>query len=369
MNRKLRFTAAVSAMAVAAGVSTPAFADGTTAGTNINNTVTVEYRVGNVPQDSETAADTFQVDRKIDLTVAASDTVTTTVAPGQVNDDLTDNPPLVTFTVTNTSNAVLDFDLSVVNQGGGAAPNGGTDNFDVTDLQIFVDNGDGIFNPNDDTATFIEDLAEDATVRVFVVSDIPAAQVTGDISAVTLTATARETLAGIGTLGPVLSQDTGADTDGVETVFADTAGDTDGNRDAAFSASDDFSIAAADITVRKISTVIEDPINGTTNPKAIPGATVEYCIVVGNAAAAGGAPATSVTINDQVPTNVTYDSVFGILLNGTVTGTFPGTAPGDFTCDGNGAAGGAFDGTDVSGTIASVAPGDERTLVFRVTVD
>ncbi len=37
-----------------------------------------------------------------------------------------------------------------------------------------------------------------------------------------------------------------------------------------------------DLTVSKISSIIADPINGTTNPKAIPGATVEYLITVTN---------------------------------------------------------------------------------------
>ncbi|MEO1044897.1 MAG: hypothetical protein AAFX04_05605 [Pseudomonadota bacterium] len=371
MNRKLRFTAAVSAIAMAGGISMPAFAQDTAAGTDITNNVTVSYQVGGVDQSDETASDTFVVDRKIDLTVAASDSVTTTVAPGQVNDDLTNNPPLLTYVVTNDSNATLDFQLGAANRGNGAAPNGGTDNTDVTDLQIFVDtDGNNIFDPAVDTATFIEDLAQDASVTVFVVADIGSGEVTGNVASVTLTATARETAAGTGSIGAALTEDLGSadDPTAVDTVFADSAGDTDGNRDAAFSAADDFTVAAADITVRKISTVIEDPFNGTSNPKAIPGATVEYCIVVGNAAGAGAAPATGVTIVDEVPANTTF--VAGsILLNGTVAGTFPGTNPGDFTCNGDGSAGGSFDGTDVTGTIASVAAGDERTLVFRVTVD
>ncbi len=38
----------------------------------------------------------------------------------------------------------------------------------------------------------------------------------------------------------------------------------------------------ADLTVSKISSVISDPTNGTTNPKAIPGAIVEYLITIAN---------------------------------------------------------------------------------------
>lgn len=38
----------------------------------------------------------------------------------------------------------------------------------------------------------------------------------------------------------------------------------------------------AALSVSKVSTVIADPVNGTTNPKAIPGATIEYLITVAN---------------------------------------------------------------------------------------
>jgi uncharacterized repeat protein (TIGR01451 family) len=43
-----------------------------------------------------------------------------------------------------------------------------------------------------------------------------------------------------------------------------------------------FCTPNVDISVSKISSIIADPINGTTNPKAIPGATVEYLITVTN---------------------------------------------------------------------------------------
>lgn len=38
----------------------------------------------------------------------------------------------------------------------------------------------------------------------------------------------------------------------------------------------------AALSVSKVSSIIADPVNGTTNPKAIPGATVEYLITVSN---------------------------------------------------------------------------------------
>ena len=57
-------------------------------------------------------------------------------------------------------------------------------------------------------------------------------------------------------------------------------------------------VSAAD----KTSRIIDDPVNGTTNPKAIPGATIEYCIVVSNAS--GAATGTNIDVNDELPADV-----------------------------------------------------------------
>lgn len=370
MTKRKQFFVAASAFALSVGMANPAFAQATTAnnttlaGTDINNTVTVGYQVGGVDQTDATASDTFQVDRVINLNVVASDTATTTVFPGQDNGDTP--PPITTFVVSNLSNEVLDFDLAAVNQGNGAAPNGGTDNFDLAGLQIFVESGANPgYQPGEDTATFIDELAVDGNQTVYVIGNVPTTQVNGDVAAVNLTATAREGGTAGSTIGATISNDAGnADTDGVETVFADGGGITDAVRDGAFSAADDYTVSAANLTVQKISTVISDPINGTTNPKAIPGAVVEYCIIVSNAA--GGASATNITISDPILANITYDTTFGNLLNGTVS---TDATSGDLICEDDGAAGGSFASNTVTGTIASVAADDERTLIFRVTVD
>ncbi|WP_374531769.1 proprotein convertase P-domain-containing protein [Novosphingobium sp.] len=57
------------------------------------------------------------------------------------------------------------------------------------------------------------------------------------------------------------------------------------------------------LSVTKASSVISDPVNGATLPKAIPGAVVEYCILVTNA---GSAAASNVTASDTFPAAFTY---------------------------------------------------------------
>ena len=55
-----------------------------------------------------------------------------------------------------------------------------------------------------------------------------------------------------------------------------------------------------DLTVSKVSSIIADPVNGSTNPKAIPGATVEYLITVTNIGA-DSAFQDSVSVRDDGP--------------------------------------------------------------------
>ncbi len=54
---------------------------------------------------------------------------------------------------------------------------------------------------------------------------------------------------------------------------------------------------SANVTVTKSSVVLSDPVNGTLNPKRIPGARVEYTLTVVNTA---GAQATDVTLTDDL---------------------------------------------------------------------
>ena len=349
---KRTIMATVGATALTLAGAGGAHAAGTTAGTTITNTVTLNYAVGGVSQTAVNASNSFVVDRRITLTVAEVGTTTTTVAPGQA-------AAVTSFTVTNTSNAALDLGVAVAQAAGGAAAHGGTDNFDVTSPAVFVDtNGNGSYDAGTDAAaTYLDEVAADATRTVFVVAGIPANRITGDVAGVTLTAQARDSGAA-GTQGAVSVETTTANTAGIDTVFADTAGATDAARDGRFSARDDYTVAAAALTVTKTSRVISDPSNGTTNPKAIPGATIEYCIQVANAG--GSASASDVGISDPLPAQTTYLAGFGSFINGTVTGG---------VCNADGTAGGSFVGGTVSATLASVPAGATRTLYFRATIN
>jgi hypothetical protein len=352
MKTRTRFGVAAGVLAVAAGTATPAFAAGTTAGSTITNNVTVSFQVGGVNQNSVTASNSFTVDRKVNFTVAEDGASTTQVSPGQL-------AAVTTFVVTNTSNAPLDFALAATNRAGGTAEHGGTDNFDVSNLRLYQDtNNNGSYDSGTDTLiTYLDQVAADASVRVFVLADVPLGRSTGDVAGVRLTGTASEATAA-GSLGTTVTQTAGANTAGVDTVFADTNANGNTARDGIHFDEDDYTILAANLTATKTSRVISDPLNGTTNPKLIPGAVVEYCISVANAA--GSASATNVAISDTLPGTTAYDAAFGVKVNGTVTSG---------VCNADGAIAGAHASGVVSGTIPSVAAGDVRTVLFRVTIN
>jgi uncharacterized repeat protein (TIGR01451 family) len=352
MTMNVRFLASASVLAATAFAASPALAAGTSAGTTVTNNVTLDYKVGGVDQTQITASDSFTVDRKVNLTVAATDSSTTSVSPGQT-------AAVTAFTVTNASNAPLDLVLAASQLAGGTSGNGGTDNFNVSNVKVYRDvNNNGAYDSGTDTeVSYLDQVAADASVQVLVVADVPLGRSTGDVAGVRLTATAHEATAA-GSQGSAVTQTTGANTSGVDTVFADA--DSNGNtaRDGAHFAIDDYTVLAASLSATKTSRIVSDPFNLTTNPKMIPGATVEYCIAVANAS--GSATATGVSISDALPAETTYDSGFGIKVNGTVTGS---------TCNADGAAGGSFAAGTVSATLSDIAGGVTRTVVFRVTVN
>ena len=348
MKRTKQLLGATSAVALVAFSTAPAMAAGTQAGSTIRNDVSVTFEVGGVTQTAETDFDEFTVDRRVNLVVAEVGGADTSVSPGAPDQ-------AVTFQVTNSSNDTIDMALSLVQSA--------TDDFDITNVRYFVDDGDGVFDSDDTEVTFLDEVAADATITVHVVGDIPLGTSTNDEADVSLVATAHQAAGTAGALGAVLTATAGANTTGIDTVLADGAGDQDAANDGAFSDTDTFVVSAADVTVTKTSRIISDPVNNTTNPKAIPGAIIEYCIVVANAA--GSATATNVNVNDELPADVSYNAGFGIFVDGDNSCT--SGVQGD--ASGTGVA--AYNSTDneVDAALSDIVADDQLSVYFRVTID
>lgn len=346
-------------------VANPAYAAGTTAGTTITNTATVNFQVSGVAQTATTASNAIIVDAKIVLTDVETG-ATTSVAPGQTG-------AITTFQVTNSSNETIDIGLSAAAQSNGAtAAHGGVVNVAATSFTYYV-NKDGSPTCNYSAAnatqvTYLDEVAVGSTQCLYVQSNIPATATNGQVAGINLTVTAEQG-GSSGSQGAVLTQSTGAWTPGtMQTVFADAAGTGgDANYDGKYTALADYTVAAPVLSVNKNSIVVTDPVNLTNNPKAIPGATLQYCIVVANAAGAG-ASATNLSISDVLPTTVTFKAN-SVVLNAAVTGTGTSATCGAGTAGSDATNYSATPNPTVSGALATLAPGASEGLSFQVTIN
>lgn len=293
MKRLMQYTVA---LALLMGAGTVLAQDNTDAGTDVTNTATVNYVVNGVQQTATGDAVTFEVDRIVLVSVASTDTGAGAISVSPLSTD-----QVLTYTVTNDSNATLDFVLSADNATG--------DGFDATGLAFFVEDGTTAgYQVAEDTATSIDDLPERTGVgtvgiaTVYVVGDIPDVA-DGLLADVVLTAQAWESD------GSAVIDTNDLDADDplvVDTVIDDLDGPGAGDAGAdngAHSAIATFEVGAATITVTKASVVLSDPFNGTDDPKAIPGAEILYCIEVDNT---GSSAAENVAIKDPIPANTTY---------------------------------------------------------------
>lgn len=310
-NRAVRWLSAIMLFGAMLTLMLPsgAWAVGTPSGTNINNRATINYDVGGVgqtgvessPTGNATAgvgngADTtFVVDNRVDLTVVSQGN--TTVSTSQTDAALE-------FLLTNVGNTTQGYLLEVVN---------GTTNIPMGGVEIWIEDGTtagfqaaqdtlyvggsnaGDLDPNTGTAT-------DAQLTVYIVADAPASATNGDTDTYWL----RATTTNLSTTTVTTSTAGADDPTAVDNVLADAdadAGAIDGLNDGRHADSGDFVVAASALTVTKTHAVISDPVNGTANPKAIPGAVIEYTVNITNAAAA--AIAQNVTVSDDLSALVT----------------------------------------------------------------
>ena len=352
------------------GASQSALAAGTVAGTSISNSATINYQVGAISQPAITSNTVaFVVDKKVNLAVVTTDAAAVSVTPGSSNN-------IVTFTVTNTSNDAMDFALTSQALVGGAAKFTGTDNINASAVSVFVESGATPgYQAAQDTATFIDELAADGNKTVYIVGTFPTGLANGDIATYGMIAEARAA-GGASSLGAALAQDAGADNPStVQIVFGDDTGTDDASRDAKHSDRSDFRVVTATLAVTKTSSVISDPFNNTTNPKAVPGAVIEYIVTITNAA--GAATASSISVSDSLNSEITGGRLaFNTTTYGATQGiqvTSPNINAGAATAltNGSDADQGDFNvtaGNTVTVTGISLTGGQSATVKFRVTV-
>ena len=126
-----------------------------------------------------------------------------------------------------------------------------------------------------------------------------------------------------------------------------------------------FCNPVATLSVTKISSVISDPINDVTDPYSIPGAVIEYCILIANP---GSATATSVSATDAIPVTMTYTA--GTMNSGTTCATATTAEDDDAAgADESDPFGASITGSTITATTSSLGPSAAFALTFRATVN
>lgn len=129
----------------------------------------------------------------------------------------------------------------------------------------------------------------------------------------------------------------------------------------------DLFITSTSLSATKTTTVISDGVNAT-NPKALPGATMQYCILLTNNGNTVTAASTNVLMNDPLPTNVTF--VAGSMRSGTsCAGATTVEDDDNIGTDESDPFGMAFSAATVTGRAASLAANATFAMVFRVTIN
>jgi len=348
-----------------------AMAAGTLACTNIGNTASVAYNVGGAPQAPVSSpTNTIQVGNRVDLAV-----VTTNVNPGpSVVPNQVD--VLLTFTITNNGNANQTYHLvSIPKSGSTTSVFGSTtilDSFDAT--SAVVGDGTGGVLAGNMTPIVASGATYTATIRATMPA--PASLTDGWFAVYALRAESYKT---DGTTLEANAASSGivsaAGSCNADIVLGDVAGPDDrvagASPDGSNSARSAYHVVFNNLTVSKSSLPYSDPINGTSTPKAIPGAIMEYLVVLTNT---GASNATSVTITDVLPATLTPVTVAWTSVTAGGGSGCAGQAraninSGGWVCLTGGIGASSWTGQSLSATVNTLVSGTTATVVYQATIN
>lgn len=259
---------------------------GTPAGTSVSNTAVMTYFIDGVPLATQTNAATFTVAELSGFTVTWQDASNVAVIAGQTE-------RILTYEIANIGNGADTFDISV-------SATTGIDDFDVTATVIYLDtDGDGIFNIAFDTLLIsgVNDpaLNQDETIKIFVVSTIPAVGVNdGDISINSVSVASKTA---IGPYGTVIN---GGGDIGSDLVI--------GQNTSASSSDGTYEVTSAVALIDKTVTVLD--LGGGS--EVLTDSILTYSLSV---TVSGSSTVTSLVITDPIPAGTTY-TASSLKLNG-----------------------------------------------------
>lgn len=317
---------------IIAGLSPAAFAIGTPAGTAINNRASATFQSGGASVNVDSNLLTHTVDEVIDVVVTVQTSPVVTASPA--------SDQAIRFLVTNTGNGIETFSLTVDDALAG-------EDFDPTFTAIYIDDGDGVFEPGTDDVlhsagandpVLNANVPASASVEVWVVVSIPGAEADGNNGDIELIAASTNPGAAGSAPGTTLA---GQGDGGTDAVVGNTNADgADQGR---------YTISSVAVAIVKSATVL-DPFGNAT---VIPGAVITYTLVVD---VTGTGVATGLVISDPIPADTLYDP-------GSIT--LDAAPRGDANTDGDGA---DFNGTTANAItvdLGDVTAPASHTITFR----
>lgn len=315
-----------------------AFAAGTAADTQINNTATATYTVGgnNIPAQSSTTA-TFQVDEILNITGSASGATTVTTPQTDV---------VMTYGVTNTGNGPEDFDISFVETNA------------LGTVTIYLEDGTnpGVYNSAEDTVVFTPgvtnlSLLADASQTFYLVTQVASSLADGLVNNVTVTVSSKTAGAAGSAVGTVLAT---LGENGVDAMVGTTQAQYISSQ--TLTVSDIQFGTGANAFTKIVSGTPVYPGNAALNGQYIPNAEVTYQITFG---LTGSASATNFVVTDAIPAGMTYKAN-SVTVQG--TGINDGATSGNITV--------GFVSPNVTITYSTLGSVDGlQTITLTATID
>ena len=351
-----------------------ALAAGTPACTPIGNTASVAFKIGTFDQTPVSSnTNTITVGNRVNHTVTAAD-----AAPG-VSVVSNQTGAQLHFTITNNGNASQRYALTPANFGNGVVTNV------FSGLTSTLDGFNATITSPTYTVTGV--VSEGTSTTITIAATMPAGLTNETYAVLELVAYAMKSN-GTTTEGNNSSSiDSSYGSCTADVVLSDPAGPgAPGTADALYdgkhSARDAYHAVLTTLNVTKSSIIYSDPVgNAYPNAKAIPGAIVEYIVVMTNN---GGSTATAVTITDNLPLT-TVDSIDaaawtsqtaggGSGCSGFARAAITGVNAGAWNCL-NGAANGGTSGwagggvnNSLTATVDNLVSGGTATVVFQATI-
>ena len=315
----------LASMILLAFTATQSYAAGTQAGVVIQNQATVTYNAGAGSISASSQVVDITVQELINVTVVSQDAAKVSISSPQ-------SDAYLKFQITNTGNGNEDFVISQSNLSG-------SDDFDVSYKSIYIDDGDGVFEPGaDDIVYNTPSIAPDASIVIWVVSDIPGSQADGNEAEVQVSALSK-TFSDAGQGNPSAGQSISGGDSGTAAVYGTAAANADDNAI--------FIISAITVTIDKVVAAVRDNLGGSgTQP--VPGADVDYTLTI---AVIGTGIANTVIVSDPLPIELALKGG----INGVVNVSINGAASVEMTA--------ASDGDSATYTY------DADTKIYTISVD